>query len=177
MTPLNRAVALAEVDDVAMTVCEHLHLDVARVLEIPLDVHGGVREVRLALAHGYLERPLDLLGRQGDAQSLATAPGRRLDRDRVADLVRRHEDVGALVAEDVVPGNDGDAGVAHPLTRRDLRPHRLDRVCGRPDPHEPRRLDVAGEGRILGEEPYPGWIASAPARRAASMIRSPRRYD
>ena len=47
---LDRAVALAEVDHVAVRVREHLHLHVARVLDEPLDVDRRVREVLLALA-------------------------------------------------------------------------------------------------------------------------------
>ena len=43
MPPLDRAVALAEVDDVPVVVGEHLHLDVARVVEVALDVHGRRR--------------------------------------------------------------------------------------------------------------------------------------
>ena len=53
---LDRAVALAEVDHVAVRVGEHLHLDVPRVLEVPLDVDGRVGEVRLPLPLRGLER-------------------------------------------------------------------------------------------------------------------------
>ena len=61
MAPLDRAVALAEVDDVPVRVREDLHLDMARVVEVALDVHGTVGEVRLTLAAGRLERALDLV--------------------------------------------------------------------------------------------------------------------
>src|SRR5581483_5699757 len=54
--PLDRAVALAEMDDVAVRVREHLHLDVPRILEVALDVDRGVGEVRLPLARRRLER-------------------------------------------------------------------------------------------------------------------------
>ena len=53
---LDRAVALAEVDHVAVPVGEHLHLDVPRILDEPLDVDGRVGEVLLALAGRRLER-------------------------------------------------------------------------------------------------------------------------
>ena len=46
VAPLNRAVALAEVDDGAVSVGEHLHLDVPGVLEEPLDVDRVVRRNR-----------------------------------------------------------------------------------------------------------------------------------
>ena len=45
-----RAVALAEVDDVAVVVGQHLHLDVAGVVQVALEVDRVVGEVRLALA-------------------------------------------------------------------------------------------------------------------------------
>ena len=46
---LDRAVALAEVDHVAVRVREYLHLDVPRILEVALDVDAAVGEVLLAL--------------------------------------------------------------------------------------------------------------------------------
>ena len=66
---LDRAVALAEMDHVPVAVRQHLHLDVARILEIPLDVHPPVGEVLLTLALGGLERPLGLLRRPRPASS------------------------------------------------------------------------------------------------------------
>src|SRR6185312_4280074 len=41
---LQRAVTLAEMDDVALTVGEDLHLDVARAIEIALEEDRGVAE-------------------------------------------------------------------------------------------------------------------------------------
>ena len=107
MASLDRAVALAEVDDVAVIVREDLHLDVARVVEVPLDVHGGVGEVRLAFPRARLERTLDLVGRAGDAKPLPAPTGRRLDRDRVADLLGGGENVVDARAGAVVPGTTG----------------------------------------------------------------------
>ena len=84
---LDRAVALAEVDDVALRVGEHLDLDVARVLEVALEVDGGVGEELLALARGALERLLELVLGHRDAEALAAAAAGRLAGDRVADLL------------------------------------------------------------------------------------------
>ena len=52
MAALQRAVALAEVDGVAVLVGQHLELDVARVAEVFFEVHGVVAEGRLGLAAG-----------------------------------------------------------------------------------------------------------------------------
>src|SRR5262249_5781325 len=83
---LDRAVALAQVDDIAVAVGEDLHLDVARVLAVALDVDGRVREVLLPLPAGRLERTLGLGSVTHDLHALAAAAGCRLDQERVADL-------------------------------------------------------------------------------------------
>ena len=62
MAPLNRALALAEVNDVSVRVREHLDLDVPRILEVLLDVHRRIGEVRLPLALRGLEGRGRLLG-------------------------------------------------------------------------------------------------------------------
>ena len=61
MAALDRAVALAQVDDVALAVGQHLDLDVARVVQVALQVDGRVGEELLAFAAGALERGLELL--------------------------------------------------------------------------------------------------------------------
>jgi hypothetical protein len=101
MAPLQRAVAIPQVHRAAAPVAEHLHLDVARVLEQLLDVHARIAERR---GRESL-RALDTLAQLGlvprGAHALAAAAPRRLDDDGIAHRVRRaHErlDVGALGA-------------------------------------------------------------------------------
>ena len=107
VAPLDRAVALAEVDDVAVVVGEDLHLDVAGILEVALDVHRRVGEVRLPLAPRGLVRPLDLFGRARDLEPFAAAARRGLDRDRVTDLLGGGATSSTLAAGSVVPGTIG----------------------------------------------------------------------
>ena len=63
MAPLDRALALEEVDDVAVGVGEDLHFDVARPLDEPLDVQRAVAERRGGLAPRGLHRVGDLVAR------------------------------------------------------------------------------------------------------------------
>src|SRR5207248_4339273 len=56
VAPLDRAVALTEVDHVAVSVREDLDLDMPRILQVALDVHRRVGEVRLSLATRGVER-------------------------------------------------------------------------------------------------------------------------
>jgi hypothetical protein len=86
MAALDRAVALAEVDHIAVAVGEHLDLDVPRVGQVALEVDGRVGEELLALTGGARERLLELVGRERDAKALAATPAGGLDRDGEADL-------------------------------------------------------------------------------------------
>src|SRR4029079_4754704 len=81
---LDRAIALAHVTDATVGVREDLHLDVAWILEIALDVDGRVREVGLALPACGLERALDVVALTDDAEALPPAARGGLDRERPA---------------------------------------------------------------------------------------------
>jgi hypothetical protein len=59
---LHGAVALADVDRVAVAIGEHLDLDVATALDQPLEEHALVAERAAGLALGLGERGLDLVG-------------------------------------------------------------------------------------------------------------------
>ncbi len=150
---LKRAVALAEVDHVAVRVREHLDLDVTRVGQVALEVHGRVGEELLALAGGALEGGLELVIRQRDPEALAAAAARGLDRDRVADRLLDHP-AGVVDGLDRLgrPRDDRDAGIAHQLARAGLGAHRLDRRRGRPDEHRAAVLERLREARVLGQE-------------------------
>jgi hypothetical protein len=71
---LDRALALAEMHDVAMMIAEHLELDVAWRLEILLDVDVADAERRLRLTLGGAQRVGHISSRLHDAHP---APRRR----------------------------------------------------------------------------------------------------
>ena len=159
---LHRAVAVEEVDDVAVGVGEDLHLDVAGPGEQPLDEHGAVAERRRRLAAAALERLGQLLGAVHGAHAAPAAAGRRLEHHRVADLVggprrvgRRRHRAGA--AGDA-PGRRCDAASARAAT---LSPNRAS-VSGRgPMNAMPGRRAALGERGVLGQEPVAGVHAVA----------------
>jgi hypothetical protein len=153
---LDRAVALAEVDDGPVGVGEHLDLDVTRILEVPLDVDRGVGEVRLALPTGRLECALDLVPRADDFEALPAAAGGRLDGDRPAQLVAQRGDLVGGRDRLRRTGDDRDARCLHPLARRDLRAHDVDCLGRGADPDEACVLHGARKGRVLGQEPVTG---------------------
>ena len=88
MAALDRALALAEMHDVAVVVAEDLELDVARVLEILLDVDVAVAERGLGLRAARCAAALGSSPRIAhDAHAAAAAAGHRLDDDRIADFL------------------------------------------------------------------------------------------
>ena len=156
MTALDRAVALAEMDHVPVSVGEDLHLDVARVFEVALHVHGRVGEVGLALPPSGLEGPLGLGRVVHDPEALAPATGRCLDRDRPPELLAEAQNVIGRGDRLRRPRDNGNTGRRHPRAGGGLRAHHLDRVRGRADPDEAGSLDRSSEPGVLGEEPIAG---------------------
>src|SRR5437867_10948332 len=91
MAPLDGALALAEMDDGSVMVAEDLELDVARTLDVLLDVDVADAERRLRFALRGLDRVRQLVRGAHDAHPASAAAGRRLDDDRIAELLRQLE--------------------------------------------------------------------------------------
>ena len=153
MAALDGAVALAEMDDVTVRVSEHLHLDVARIVEVPLDVNRRVGEVRLTLPPRRLERALDLGLVTHDLQPLPAAAGRGLDRERPPELVAEPSHLVGGQHRLGHARDDRDSRRPHPLARPYLGAHCLDRLGRRADPDDAAVATGTREDRILGEEP------------------------
>ena len=139
-----------------MRIGKDLNLDVPGILEVALDVDGGVGEIRLALAAGRFVGTLGVVGTRYDTQPLAAAAGRGLDRDRPADLVAETEHVLDRLDRRGRARHDRDACGLHRLPGSGLRAHHLDRLRRRADPDESGCLARAREARVLGEEAVTG---------------------
>jgi hypothetical protein len=85
MASLHRALAFAEVDDVAALVAEDLHLDVSRLLDVLLDVDLVAGERARCLATRAFERGFQLRGAADQAHALAATAGCGLQHHRIAD--------------------------------------------------------------------------------------------
>src|SRR3546814_9277634 len=84
---LERAIALEQMDDVAVRIAEHLHFDVAGREDIFLDQHAIVAERAGGLALARLQRVGELLRSIDAAHPLAAAARDRLDEHRLADRI------------------------------------------------------------------------------------------
>ncbi len=84
MAPLDRAIALAECDHVAMIVAENLNFDMPRVREILFDENPAVAESRRRFARSRFQSGFELNGFRNHAHPAPTAAGGGLDQDRIA---------------------------------------------------------------------------------------------
>ena len=157
VAPLDRAVALEEVDQVAVGVAEDLDLDVAGAIHESFDEERAVTERGGRLGPRRLQRVRELLGRGDDAHPAPAAARRRLHEERVTDVVAdRHRVDGVAIG-------DGDRRAA-----RARRPATAIALAATFDPivsitsgagptkREARGGDGPGEVGVLGEEAVAG---------------------
>src|SRR5262245_54846769 len=88
MAPLDRALTLPQMHQVAMMIAEHLKFDVPWAFQILLDVHVADAERGLGLALRRAQQRAQVPGRTGDSHPAAAAAGNSLDDDRIPDVAR-----------------------------------------------------------------------------------------
>jgi hypothetical protein len=124
---LHGAVALAQVDGVALAVGQHLDLDVARVLQEFLHVDHVVAERGLGLGLRGLDGGHQRRRLAHDAHAAPAAAAGGLDDHRVADLLAEAQALGLVVADRAAGARHaGHAGVLHGADRLDLVAHHAD---------------------------------------------------
>ena len=153
--PLHGTLALEEMDRVALPVADHLHLDVARPVDIGLRIDPPVTEIALRFARSDTRGSGEFAGAAHDAHALAAAARRRLDQQRETDRFRRRPK-----SVDVAGGRhrrrDRHALRAREIARGDLVAHQIDRLRIRSDENQTGVLDRLREARILGEKAVAG---------------------
>src|SRR3984957_16312489 len=158
MTPLNRTVALAKVNRVALQVGENLKLDVTHTLEIFLEVHFLRAERRLGLALRQRKKARQLVAVANDTHAFAAAAGSSLDQNRVAEAFRIRLSLAQLGDSRALAARQNrDARALHDSSRARLVAHQPDMTCARTDEVQPRLLAGLGEVAILGQESVP-WM-------------------
>src|SRR5689334_1476916 len=85
MAPLDRALALPEVDDSSELVAEDLKLDVARTLQVLLQVDVSDTERSFGFASCRFEGRLEVAFVPADAHATTAASGGRFQDDGIAD--------------------------------------------------------------------------------------------
>jgi hypothetical protein len=144
-------------------VADDLHLDVARPLEVALDVALVATEALERLAAGRVEGFGGLVGRAHHAHAAAAAAVGRLDGDGPAVLVAERDDLAGVGEELGGAGHAGDARLLGGDAAAHLVAHHLDRLGRRADERHAALGDRAGEVGVLGEEAVAGVHAVGPA--------------
>ena len=150
--PLDGAVTIAEGDDMTEGIRHDLDLDMARLLDITLDVHGVITEgvCRLALCEAELELEF-ILGRR-DTHALSAATGGGLDDHRVPDLAGELLSGLRVVDRLACARNDRHAGIHHRLPGMGLVAHAVDDVGVRTDKGDAVFLTAAYKLTVLRQE-------------------------
>lgn len=131
--PLDGAVTLVQVHDVAMVVTEELHLDVLGLVEEALDEDGAVAEGGLCLGRGALEVLLQRFLVADHTHATATASVGGLDDDGEAILVGEALDLLKLLHCALCSGDDGHVCLDGDLSGRDLVSEGVDDLGRRSD--------------------------------------------
>ena len=153
---LDRAFALAEIDDIAMLVAEHLDLDVARIDDEFLDEDAVVAEGGLGFGFRELKAFRDLGPRMRDAHAFAAAAGGGLDHHGIADLVGDLYRVLVVLDDAEMARHGRDLGLGRRLLGFDLVAHRGDGVGVGPDEDDAGLLQRARKGFALRQEAVAG---------------------
>ncbi len=153
---LDRALAFAEVDRIAVPVCGHLDLDVTGAHDEPFDIDPIVAEVRPSLGSGAFKGSREFIAIVDLAHSLAAAAGHRLEQNRQPVLIDKRLELGDVFEGLHHSGNQGHPGFDGELAALGLRTHQPDGGGRRSDPRQPRGLDPFGKIGVLGEEPISG---------------------
>ena len=149
---LEAAIALEQVDDIAVAVAEHLHLDMAGRGDPLFQQHFVIGEAGLRLAAATLQIRFEIFGLVDLAHALAAAARDRLDQHGVADGVGfLLQPFGRLVCAQIA-GRNRDARFHHQRLGSILEPHRLDARRLGTHPDQPGINHGLRETGIFGQE-------------------------
>ena len=149
---LDGAVALAEVNHVALAVAQYLHLDMAWIGEVFFHVHVAVAKSRFCFGRGHGVAGLEFVFVARDFHALAAAACHRLDKDGEADFFGKREAFVRVLQDAGRAGDEGQAEFPHGVFRHRLVAHAGD-VFGRgADEGEVVFLHHARKFLVLGQE-------------------------
>src|SRR5438309_10168664 len=150
---LHGAIALAEMDHVPVTVGEHLHLDVSRVLQVFFEIDGGVAEGRPGFRPRHAYCTLEGGFRVHDTHAPAAASTGGFYDDRVTDFSRYLERLLRGVWQRSVRAGDArHSGLLHDLLCVYLVAHQPDGIGLRADENEAALVHALGKVRVFSEK-------------------------
>ena len=153
VAPLQRALALEQMNHPAAAVAGDLHLYVTSLVEIALDHKVPPPEGAVRLTNGGFDLLLEIVQRGDNAQASTATAGRRLEQHR--QLLAAHDGghFGHLRRTVGTAIKGGNAGLAGFRLGRPLVGEAFQSFGRRADENQPGRLDSAGEAGIFRKKP------------------------
>ena len=152
MTPLHRAIALVQMNDVAVAIAKHLDFNVAGPLHVLLDQHRIVAKTAARLTLARRQSLVKICRLLDDAHALAATACAGFDQHREPDGFGFLRQQGRCLVRAVVARHQGHTGFFHQLLGRCLQAHGLDGRRGRPDEHHTRLFAGIGEVGVLAQK-------------------------
>ena len=149
---LHRAIALAQVDGVAVAVGKHLDLDVARCDQRPLQDHRGIAKRALRLTLRTAQRSGKPGRRIDPPQAAAATAGSGFDHHRPAEFFSLDSQPGGRLVRALVAGDAGHTGGHHQGLGAGLVAHGPDGLRRRADENQPGVAAGLRKSGVLGQK-------------------------
>src|SRR6478672_7439998 len=133
MTTLHAAVTFTQMDVIAVTVAEHLNLDMADLRKEPLEIDLRVSKCRFGLRRSLLEPCRKVLGGCHNAHSAAAAPSACLQQKRKLEAGCNGTGIVGHGKAPIGPRHERNSNCGRSSPRRDLVAHARDAIAVRTD--------------------------------------------
>jgi hypothetical protein len=149
---LERAVALAQMDRLALAVAKDLELDVARVAQVLFEIDRRVAEGGLGFRAGLLHQPFEIVGAGADLHAAPAAARSGLDDHRIADFLGDLSRFLDIRDRAVRAGHQRQAERPCGALGFHLVAHRADVLGLGADPGDAVGFDDFGKARVFRQE-------------------------
>ena len=156
MAALHGAIALVQVQDVAVAVAEHLHLDVLGAGNVFFQENGGIAEGAAGLVAGLVQKVGEVAGLGHHAHAAATAAERGLDDEREADFAGDFQGFGAVFDGIFRARQDGHVDFLRERAGGDLVAHEAEQFRAGADEGDAGVRAGLGEIRVFRKKAVPG---------------------
>ena len=150
--PLHGAVALMQMQDIALAIAKDLHLYVLHAGYVLLEEHGGIAERAPGLRLRLVQQTLQFGRLAHDAHPAPPAAKRRLDDQRKSDLLRGFQRLVAINNGLLGAGQGGHANALTDIPSGCLVAHHVEQFGARPDEGDAGRFAGSRKFRILTQK-------------------------
>ena len=156
MPALERAIALKQMDEVAVLIAQELDFDVAGATKILFQENVGDPECLPGFAARLLQGIIELTWGLGNTHPPAAAAQGRLDDHRVTELTGQNTGFGVALHRGVTARKHGSAGALRDPPRRHLVAQLFQHSHARSNEDQPRFPASTSEPRVLRQKPVAG---------------------